>query len=285
MCRTAPAPPCTAPPPRAVHEEVVKLDLDFGAAAGVVTDAEGRVHALWGSFSEQVRAGWGGWGGWGCQAALSAASEPASQQRNQQPMGMMAMEMVPPAEGRVAMNERIKALDQPSALPPRGVPRLPPGSQEPGVRMERRHPEPDMGAVGGGGGGGAARWDGAPLGGGAGCGAGAAASVKGSPGVWCGVMRCAGLCCALHAGSAARFPTADRSITCCLPSLTPHTAPTHPLGPSPRSTACPRSGCPAWRRLTPSAARCCGCGRAWRGRTLRALCATATWSWPWTAPR
>ncbi|GFH09071.1 PDZ domain-containing protein, partial [Haematococcus lacustris] len=40
---------------RAVHEEVVKLDQDFGATfSGVLTDAEGRVRALWGSYAEQV---------------------------------------------------------------------------------------------------------------------------------------------------------------------------------------------------------------------------------------
>lgn len=41
---------------RAVHEEVVKLDQDFGATfSGVLTDDEGRVRALWGSYAEQVR--------------------------------------------------------------------------------------------------------------------------------------------------------------------------------------------------------------------------------------
>ncbi|KAF6255925.1 DegP-type protease [Scenedesmus sp. NREL 46B-D3] len=40
---------------RAVHEEVVKLDQDFGATfSGVLTDEEGRVRALWGSYAEQV---------------------------------------------------------------------------------------------------------------------------------------------------------------------------------------------------------------------------------------
>lgn len=40
---------------RAVHEEVVKLDQDFGATfSGVLTDDDGRVRALWGSYAEQV---------------------------------------------------------------------------------------------------------------------------------------------------------------------------------------------------------------------------------------
>jgi hypothetical protein len=38
-----------------VHEEVVKLDQDFGATfSGVLTDDEGRIRALWGSYAEQV---------------------------------------------------------------------------------------------------------------------------------------------------------------------------------------------------------------------------------------
>jgi hypothetical protein len=40
---------------RAVHEEVVKLDQDFGATfSGVLTDDQGRVRGLWGSYAEQV---------------------------------------------------------------------------------------------------------------------------------------------------------------------------------------------------------------------------------------
>jgi hypothetical protein len=43
---------------RAVHEEVVKLDQDFGVTfSGVLTDDEGRVRALWGSYAEQVGIG------------------------------------------------------------------------------------------------------------------------------------------------------------------------------------------------------------------------------------
>jgi len=43
---------------RAVHEEVVKLDQDFGATfSGVLTDDDGRVRALWGSYAEQVGPG------------------------------------------------------------------------------------------------------------------------------------------------------------------------------------------------------------------------------------
>lgn len=41
-----------------MHEEVVKLDQDFGATfSGVLTDDEGRVRALWGSYAEQVGSG------------------------------------------------------------------------------------------------------------------------------------------------------------------------------------------------------------------------------------
>lgn len=41
---------------RAVHEEVIKLDQDFGATfSGCLTDTRGRVRALWGSYAEQVR--------------------------------------------------------------------------------------------------------------------------------------------------------------------------------------------------------------------------------------
>ena len=39
-----------------MHEEVVKVDQDFGATfSGVLTDDLGRVRALWGSYAEQVR--------------------------------------------------------------------------------------------------------------------------------------------------------------------------------------------------------------------------------------
>ncbi len=34
---------------------MIKVDHDFGSTfSGVLTDAEGRVRALWGSYSEQV---------------------------------------------------------------------------------------------------------------------------------------------------------------------------------------------------------------------------------------
>lgn len=40
---------------RAVHEEVIKLDQDFGATfSGCLTDNRGRVRGLWCSYSEQV---------------------------------------------------------------------------------------------------------------------------------------------------------------------------------------------------------------------------------------
>ena len=40
---------------RAVHEEVIKLDQDFGVLySGVLTDRKGAVRALWGSYAEQV---------------------------------------------------------------------------------------------------------------------------------------------------------------------------------------------------------------------------------------
>ncbi len=39
---------------RAVHEEVVKLDQDFGSAfSGILTDDTGKMRALWGSYAEQ----------------------------------------------------------------------------------------------------------------------------------------------------------------------------------------------------------------------------------------
>ncbi len=47
--------PAEVPRFRAVHEEVVKLDHDFGVAvAGVLTDDRGVVRAMWGSYSEQI---------------------------------------------------------------------------------------------------------------------------------------------------------------------------------------------------------------------------------------
>ncbi|CAD7704528.1 unnamed protein product, partial [Ostreobium quekettii] len=47
--------PCAEVPRfRAVHEEVLKLDQDFGSRfSGLITDGEGRVRALWGSYAEQ----------------------------------------------------------------------------------------------------------------------------------------------------------------------------------------------------------------------------------------
>ncbi len=40
---------------RAVHEEVVKLDHDFGSSfSGVLTDGAGSVRAMWASYAEQV---------------------------------------------------------------------------------------------------------------------------------------------------------------------------------------------------------------------------------------
>eukprot|EP00200_Dunaliella_tertiolecta_P008556 CAMPEP_0202391600 /NCGR_PEP_ID=MMETSP1127-20130417/91921_1 /ASSEMBLY_ACC=CAM_ASM_000462 /TAXON_ID=3047 /ORGANISM="Dunaliella tertiolecta, Strain CCMP1320" /LENGTH=1117 /DNA_ID=CAMNT_0048994043 /DNA_START=31 /DNA_END=3384 /DNA_ORIENTATION=+ len=48
-------PTCEVPRFRAVHEEVCKLDQDFGATfSGVLTDDAGHVRALWGSYAEQV---------------------------------------------------------------------------------------------------------------------------------------------------------------------------------------------------------------------------------------
>lgn len=47
--------PAEIPRFRAVHEELINLDEDFGSKfSGVLTDQEGRVRALWGSYSEQV---------------------------------------------------------------------------------------------------------------------------------------------------------------------------------------------------------------------------------------
>ena len=51
-----PKPARRAPRFRAVHEEAVKLDQDFGSSfSGILTDERGRVRALWGSYAEQVR--------------------------------------------------------------------------------------------------------------------------------------------------------------------------------------------------------------------------------------
>ena len=48
--------PITVPRYRAVNEEVVKLDLDFGDSfSGVLVDGQDRLRALWASYSEQVR--------------------------------------------------------------------------------------------------------------------------------------------------------------------------------------------------------------------------------------
>lgn len=48
--------PIEVPRYRAVNEEVVKLDLDFGDAfSGVLVDREDRLRALWASYSEQAR--------------------------------------------------------------------------------------------------------------------------------------------------------------------------------------------------------------------------------------
>ena len=48
--------PIEVPRYRAVNEEVVKLDLDFGDAfSGALVDREDRLRALWASYSEQVR--------------------------------------------------------------------------------------------------------------------------------------------------------------------------------------------------------------------------------------
>jgi hypothetical protein len=55
--------PCTAvnigsadcPRYRAINMEVIELDTDFGSAfSGILTDEQGRVQALWASFSTQV---------------------------------------------------------------------------------------------------------------------------------------------------------------------------------------------------------------------------------------
>ncbi len=47
--------PADVPRFRAVHEEVIKLDQDFGLSySGVLCDRNGAIRALWGSYSEQV---------------------------------------------------------------------------------------------------------------------------------------------------------------------------------------------------------------------------------------
>ena len=47
--------PIEVPRYRAVNEEVVKLDLDFGDAfSGVLVDKQDHLRALWASYSEQV---------------------------------------------------------------------------------------------------------------------------------------------------------------------------------------------------------------------------------------
>lgn len=48
-------PPADVPRYRATKEEVIELDMDFGSNfSGVLTDSEGRVRALWASYSKQV---------------------------------------------------------------------------------------------------------------------------------------------------------------------------------------------------------------------------------------
>ena len=48
--------PIAVPRYRAVNEEVVKLDLDFGDSfSGILVDGQDRLRALWASYSEQVR--------------------------------------------------------------------------------------------------------------------------------------------------------------------------------------------------------------------------------------
>jgi len=42
---------------RAVHEEAVKVDMDFGSGfSGVLADKDGQIRGLWASYSEQVMA-------------------------------------------------------------------------------------------------------------------------------------------------------------------------------------------------------------------------------------
>lgn len=48
--------PVEVPRYRAVNEDIVKLDLDFGDAfSGVLVDGQDRLRALWASYSEHVR--------------------------------------------------------------------------------------------------------------------------------------------------------------------------------------------------------------------------------------
>eukprot|EP00891_Asterochloris_glomerata_P007785 jgi/Astpho2/7785/Aster-06077 len=53
-CSSLSIAPADIPRFRAVHEEVVKVDHDFGTTfSGVLTDGCGRIRALWGSYAEQ----------------------------------------------------------------------------------------------------------------------------------------------------------------------------------------------------------------------------------------
>ena len=45
---------------RAVNEEVIELDIDFGYTfSGVLTNLQGHMVALWASYAKQVRSGSG----------------------------------------------------------------------------------------------------------------------------------------------------------------------------------------------------------------------------------